>query len=259
MQDSIIEVADYLNQSQRVLFITGAGISAESGLPTYRGIGGLYNNGGATEDDIPIEVALSGEMMRVRPEITWKYLLQIERSCRGAGHNLAHRLIAEIERLKPSVWVLTQNIDGFHAAAGSKNLIEIHGRVGELLCTECDYKVDADRFAPLNAVPHCPRCSAVVRPDVVLFGEMLPERAVRDLQREIMRGFDMVFSIGTTSVFPYISEPIHLARRWGAKSVEINPADTEVSTFVDYKLSMGALPALQAIWQAMGYEMLEGA
>ena len=100
MQQQIDEIADLIAQSQRILFITGAGLSAESGLPTYRGIGGLYDEAN-TEEDIPIEVALSGGMLKQRPEITWKYLLQVADACRGAGHNIGHELIAKIQEIDP--------------------------------------------------------------------------------------------------------------------------------------------------------------
>ena len=250
-QASFSEIADLIQQSNRILFITGAGISADSGLPTYRGIGGLYDDA-HTEEGIPIEVALSGEMLQQRPELTWKYLLQVERACRGAGYNLAHKLIAQIEKLKPQSWVLTQNIDGFHRAAGSRQLIEIHGKVGELLCGKCHYRQEAHDFSHIETVPYCPRCHSVMRPNVVLFGEMLPDEAVSVLHREMVRGFDLVFSIGTTSVFPYISQPVFEARRWNAKVIEINPGITEVSPFVHYKLPMRAVEAMESIWQALG-------
>jgi len=244
-------IADLVQQAQRILFITGAGISADSGLPTYRGIGGLYDDA-HTDEGIPIEVALSGDMMLQRPELTWKYLLQIEQACRGAGFNNAHRLIALLEQLKPQSWVLTQNIDGFHRAAGSQQLIEIHGKVGELYCSRCHYEKTVPDYSHIVGVPHCPRCHSVMRPNVVLFGEMLPRSAVEQLHIEMVRGFDLVFSIGTSSVFPYISQPVFEARRWNAKVVEINPGVTEVSPFVNYKLSMGAVAAMEGIWQALG-------
>ena len=250
MQQQIDEIADLIAQSQRILFITGAGLSAESGLPTYRGIGGLYDEAN-TEEDIPIEVALSGGMLKQRPEITWKYLLQVAYACRGAGHNIGHELIAKIQEIKPDSWVLTQNIDGFHRSAGSNQLIEIHGRVGELYCEACHHQEQVDDYSHIESVPYCPRCHSVLRPNVVLFGEMLPEDAVSHLHREMVRGFDLVFSIGTTSVFPYSAQPVFDARRWGAKSIEINPGITEVSPFVNYKLSMGAAEAMERIWNAL--------
>lgn len=253
-QPEFAEIAELIEQSQRILFITGAGISADSGLPTYRGIGGLYDDA-HTEEGIPIEVALSGEMLQQKPELTWKYLLQVERACRGAGFNLAHKLIADIEKVKPQSWVLTQNIDGFHRAAGTHQLIEIHGKVGSLICMKCHYHQQASDYSHIDSVPRCPRCHSVMRPDVVLFGEMLPQDAVSALHREMVRGFDLVFSIGTTSVFPYISQPVFEARRWNAKVIEINPGITEVSPFVHYKLPMRAVEAMESIWHALGHPL----
>lgn len=244
------EIAKKILAANRILFITGAGISADSGLPTYRGIGGLYN-GNATEDNMAIEDALSGQVMRARPDITWKYLLQIERVCRDKEYNAAHEIIAEIEKIKPQTWVLTQNIDEFHRRAGSKQLIEIHGRVSELFCSVCQFEQQVKNYEGLTIPPHCPKCGAVIRPRVVLFGEMLPEKEINLLYSEMQKGFDLVFSIGTTSVFPYIAEPVYRAKRWGATSIEINPGETEVSQYVDVKISASAKEALQAIWLEM--------
>ena len=118
--DEIERVASFLRSASSVLFVTGAGISADSGLPTYRGIGGLYE-GAETPEGIPIEEALSGYMMRKNPALTWKYIQQIEAASRGASFNRAHSVLAEAERRFERVWVLTQNVDGLHRMAGSKN------------------------------------------------------------------------------------------------------------------------------------------
>src|SRR5690554_8070846 len=99
--------AERLKDLQNLLFVTGAGISVDSGLPTYRGVGGIYD-GVETEDGLPIEVVLSGPMFRKQPERTWKYLREIGDACRGAVPNAAHRCIAELERTRERVWVLTQ-------------------------------------------------------------------------------------------------------------------------------------------------------
>ena len=105
------QIAEHLRQARRVLFITGAGISADSGLPTYRGVGGLYDSD-ETEEGMRIEDALSGRIFAVRPDITWKYLIQIEKSCRGAKPNAAHFAIACLEEHLDQVMVFTQNVDG---------------------------------------------------------------------------------------------------------------------------------------------------
>ena len=243
-------IAQRLQKARSVLFITGAGISADSGLPTYRGIGGLYEQE-ETDEGIPIEYALSGAMFQRVPALTWKYIHQIESSCREAGPNRAHEVIAELEGRFDRVWTLTQNVDGLHHAAGSKQVIDIHGDVHWLVCTRCGYRWRVPNYAGLAIPPSCPECDSLVRPEVVLFGEMLHYDRARLLEEQLMRGFDAVFSIGTTSVFPYIAEPVIDARRRGMLSVEINPGTSEVSHIVDYRLRMGAADAMDALVRAL--------
>jgi len=247
-KQSISEVARLLKNSQNILFITGSGISADSGLPTYRGIGGLYDDK-LTEDGIPVEMALAGDMLATKPEVTWKYLSQIEKNCREATFNRAHQVIAEMENHFDRVWVLTQNIDGFHRTAGSKNLIDIHGNLHRILCPACSWKKTIKDFTEIDIPPHCPECNTIARPDVVFFGEMLPEDKLNLMQRELDRGFDIYFSIGTTSVFPYIRHPMAVAEDLGRPTVEINPDKTEISDWISIKISLGAAEALDMIWK----------
>jgi len=245
-EQQISDIVRRLGGSRSVLFVTGAGVSADSGLPTYRGIGGLYEQD-ATDDGIAIEDALSGAMFQRHPAITWKYIHQIESSCRTAGPNRAHDAIAELERRFDRVWTLTQNVDGLHHAAGSKQVIDIHGDVHRLVCTRCGHRWRVTSYAGLDIPPSCPECASLVRPEVVLFGEMLPLDRTKLLQEQLIQGFDAVFTIGTTSVFPYIAEPIIDARRRGALTVEVNPGTSQVSHIVDYRLRMGAAAAMDAV------------
>jgi NAD-dependent deacetylase len=157
-------------------------------------------------------------------------------------------VIAEMESHFDRVWTLTQNIDGLHHQAGSKNLLEIHGNLHNLLCTGCGWQQTVSDFSGLELPPHCPHCQAIMRPKVVLFGEMLPTETVEQLYHELEVGFDVVFSIGTTSVFPYIAGPVEAARRFGWATVEINPSATIVSEHVDVPLRMRAAEAMDAIW-----------
>lgn len=242
----VADIAAALKTARGVLVITGAGMSAESGLPTYRGLGGLYEDA-STDEGIDIEDALSGPMFQKRPEITWKYIGQIERACRGARHNRAHEIVAGLEKKLERVWVLTQNVDGFHRDAGSTKLIEIHGNLRHLECTRCGATREVADYSSLELPPRCESCGAMMRPRVVLFGEMLPREQIAVLERELMRGFDIVFSIGTSSLFPYIAEPVVLARRMGRMAVEINPGDTPVSRVVTHRLKCGAVAGLEAI------------
>jgi NAD-dependent deacetylase len=229
------EAAEALARARRVLVITGAGISADSGLPTYRGIGGLYESAD-TADGVPIEEALSGRMMATRPELCWRYIHQIESSCRGARPNAAHEALARMENGFQRFTVLTQNIDGFHRDAGSRDLIEIHGNLRELYCTACGAGRCVSSFAGLAIPPRCEECHGLLRPRVVLFGEMLPTAALDRLYAAVDEGLDAVISIGTTSVFPYIAGPMVTAARLGLPTVEINPGESEISSLVRYRI-----------------------
>ena len=243
--DTIVEI---LRKSRSILFVTGAGISADSGVPTYRGIGGLYEID-ETAEGLPIEVILSGSTLRSNPSLTWKYLAQIADAARDATFNRAHEVIAEMERHFPRVWTLTQNVDGFHLAAGSQNVVEIHGNMRSLFCPRCNARADAESISATTLPPKCSKCDAVMRPDVVLFGESLPDEAVDNLRRELETGFSVVFSIGTSALFPYIQEPVVRARRMGVPTIEINPSETPLSYEVDYHLAVGAAEALDEIWR----------
>ncbi len=250
MRDSsTMAAAELLRGARRVLAITGAGISADSGLPTYRGIGGLYE-GELTEDGVAIEDALSGAMLARRPDITWKYLARIESACRERGPNAAHYALAQLQR-HTELCVLTQNIDGFHRAAGTQRLIEIHGSLDTLVCTGCGQRHRVRNYAGLAIPPRCPECGGLIRPDVVLFGEMLPETALRELRDFLDAGVDAVLSIGTSSVFPYIAGPVIEAARCGIPSVEINPGRTEISPLVACRIRERAAQALPALVEAI--------
>ncbi len=242
-------VAGLLAKAERVLFITGAGVSADSGLPTYRGIGGLYEGADASEG-LPIEEILSGPMLHARPELTWKHLLEIETACRGAEPNRAHLAMVELE-LNTEVCILTQNVDGLHRRAGSTLVIDIHGDVRDLLCTRCSWTDTVSDYSRLEIPPICD-CGGLIRPDVVLFGEMLATTKLAALQAQIHKGFDIVFSVGTTSLFPHIAGPVLGAATQGTPTVEINPGDTEISGIVGTRLRMGAAEALHALCKRAG-------
>jgi len=244
--DPIQALAVELDRARRVLVITGAGMSADSGLPTYRGVGGLYDSG-PTEDGVAIEDALSGSMLRRDPRLCWKYLQEIERATRGRKPNGGHEALVTLAPRYEQFTVLTQNVDGFHRRAGQDDLIEIHGNLQELHCTGCTYQTRVEDYEGLSLPPQCPACGGLVRPRVVLFGESLPAAQVARLQSVLTRGVDLVISIGTTSVFPYIAQPVLLAARSSVATVEINPGDTEVSDRVRYRIRDRAEPVLQSV------------
>lgn len=245
MQQSMARAARVLAGVERILFITGAGLSADSGLPTYRGLGGLYN--GLTAEGLPIEAALSGSMLQRDPGLCWKYLAELGKACLGAQANAGHRAIAELQRRKPQCWVLTQNIDGYHRAAGSppQRLIEIHGQLSPLFCQHCG-QTSAELAEHLQRPlpPLCRQCGGVLRPPVVLFGEMLPRAALARLDQALRPGFEAVVAVGTTASFPYILAPVLRARQAGAFTLEVNPTRTDLSALVDVHLNGRALDVL---------------
>lgn len=245
MSDAEQRAAEALRQAERILFITGAGLSADSGLPTYRGVGGLYN--GHTEDGLPIEAALSGPMLELNPGLCWKYLAEIGRACLAGKPNAGHLAIAELQNRKPGCWVLTQNVDGYHRAAGSppQRLIEIHGTLAPLFCMSCGEE-SAELAEPLSKSlpPQCSRCSGVLRPPVVLFEEMLPALALRRLQSELQTGFDAVVAVGTSASFAYIVEPLLHVRNGGGFTAQIDPSASELSLLVDVHIAAAAADVL---------------
>ena len=255
LDETIAEVAKILREATSVLFVTGAGVSADSGLPTYRGVGGLYD-GEDTEDGVRIEEALSGPMFAIRPALTWKYLWKIGSSCIDAVPNAAHRIIAAIESEKHDVWVITQNIDGLHRSAGSRNLIEVHGHMYDLYCTQCGCDYTATEllsdFRVLPTLPpQCTKCDGIVRPRVVLFEESLPFSVVQAMDELSTKDFDVVFAIGTSAVFHYIQQPLSLAQSRNKPTVEINPTQSAISEGCRYRIRLGAADAMQRIWTTM--------
>ena len=246
---AVARAVERLRKARRVLAVTGAGMSADSGMPTYRGVGGLYRSDRLTPEGLAIEEILSGPMFRRRPELTWNYLKEIETACRGARPNRGHLVLAEMQEHFEAVWILTQNVDGLHQAAGSRRVLDVHGDLHDLRCTKCSHRERVETYQGLGDPPACPRCGGVLRPDVVLFGESLDPEKIRRLEVEMTRGFDVVFSIGTSSLFDYIVAPLRIAQAAGKTTIEINPDETAMSGLVDVRIRSRAAPALDQIWE----------
>jgi len=226
--------------------VTGAGISAASGIPTYRGQGGIYDD--PEEGDRTVE-ALSGPTLRSDPDRTWRAIKELAMAARNAVPNAGHHAIVALERRYDRVVLLTQNVDGLHEAAGSQNVIDIHGNLRRTICQICDAIGDEPPWDALDGAPRCP-CGGVLRPDVVLFEEMLPPDKVQRLYAELVGDPpEVMIAVGTTAMFPYICEPVHATRLAGGTTVEVNPEETPLSDVVTYRLAGHAdiiLPALVA-------------
>ena len=244
-------LARAIERDRDVLFITGAGLSADSGLPTYRGVGGLYEDT-ATASGMSIEAALHIDTFKRRAHLTWHHIRAIADACAGAHPNRGHHVIAAMERALDRVVVLTQNVDGFHRRSGSQNVIQMHGNLDRLACTTCDWSARAPSLDTLPPVPRCPVCASIARPPVVLFGEALPHTAVQQYEAELARGFSVVVSVGTSSLFPYISAPVQLVQAAGGLAAEINPSSTAVSPIVDLRIRAGAAASLNHLGALLG-------
>ena len=230
------QLTEQLRTVRSVGAITGAGISAESGIQTYRGKGGIYDD---PEDGERTVEALSGHTLLSDPDRTWRAVARLARQARGARPNPAHHALVEMEDKLDRFVLLTQNVDGLHQLAGSRNVIDIHGSIHEAACMSCSQVVrfEPDVLASIEATPRCERCQGQLRPNAVLFGEMLPTEKIERIYDEFHHHHpDLVLVAGTSAMFPYISQPVEIACEAGKLTVEINPEPTLLSDRVDYSL-----------------------
>lgn len=245
-RELIDAVGVLLTQARSALFITGPTMSSESGLPMYRGIGGLQRR--RPDDGKVFEAALTDEMLRSKPRLTWKYLLQMEAAVRKVRPNPGHEILAAFERELPRATVMTVNIDRLHQQAGSRSVIEMHGSLFDLLCTTCELTTRHDTFDSLDIPPTCTTCGTTLRPDMPMFGDPLPADPFTRLQAELDEGFDIVFAIGVPSMYPYLARPVLVARADGIPTVEINPLRTDVTDVVDFRFKGSPAAVLAQIW-----------
>jgi len=233
-QELLDAVANLLTQARSALFITGSGLSADSELPHYRGIPGLLRR--TKEDGKLFEAALAIETLQRKPMTTWKLLLAMDKSVRAAKPNVGHDALVELEKHLDRCTIMTINVDRLHQRAGSKSVIEMHGALHDLLCSRCEISTRHERFDQLEVPPLCATCGGVLRPDMPLFGESLPADPFTRLQTELDAGFDLVFAIGVTMMFPYLARPILVAKSEGIPTIEIGSQDTDISQLVDFRL-----------------------
>jgi NAD-dependent deacetylase len=231
------------SDTRSVAVLTGAGISAESGVPTFRGDGGLWRNYRAEDLATP-------HAFRRDPGLVWEWY-DVRRALIGKCQpNEAHRTLAEMENHFDDFTIITQNVDGLHWLAGSRNIIELHGNIWRMRCTRGCRPDWVDRTVPLPEIPaRCSACGELARPDVVWFGESLPEDAL-DAAFAAAQRCQLMLVIGTSAVVqPAASLPL-LALERGAVIVEINPQPTPLSEVVDLAVREPAATALPQWWQA---------
>lgn len=242
-----------LRQARSVLVLTGAGMSADSGLPTYRGQGGLYAAGQGLQG-YPIEECLSASMLRRRPDICWMALHQLLDAAGQPQPHAGHKALAEMEQMLRCVTVITQNVDGLHQAAGSIHVVEMHGHIQGLHCERCSVepiRAENADWRESRDVPLCASCAGVLRPPVVLFEEALPDAALRAYEECLRAQPDVVVLIGTSAGFTYIQAPVWQVRSSGGWTVDINPAQSAVSHIADWHWQTTAAQSLPELRQAL--------
>ncbi len=225
----IEEVKERLLSAGNVVVLTGAGVSAESGVPTFRGSGGLWQNYRAEELATP-------EAFQRDPALVWKWYAWRREKLKGLEPNPAHKAIAAMEGVHKGFTLITQNVDGLHAMAGSREIVELHGNIWRTRCIGC-LEVRETRELPKDTLPHCAKdeCGALLRPDIVWFGEALDERILMRALNAVDEA-DIVIVAGTSAVVQPAASFAMRAKEKGAFVVEVNPSETPVSDYVDMRL-----------------------
>lgn len=236
-ESALRRAAETLAASARAVALTGAGMSAESGVPTFRGAGGLWTRMG--------QPSVSGyAQFLADPAGWWRHQqdpdadparTEFRRAIDAAAPNAGHRALAAMERAGVLKAVITQNVDGLHQKAGSERVIEIHGARSKVRCVSCESRWLRSDFAYETLPPVCPNCGGLVKGDSVMFGEPIPPSTVAACLREIA-ACDCVIVCGTSAtVYPAAGFPLAVAENGGAV-IEVNPAATPLSEVADVAL-----------------------
>lgn len=227
METAIQQLKEKLAQAERVTVLTGAGISAESGVPTFRGADGLWKNYQATELATP-------EAFARDPELVWAFYNWRRDLISKVTFNPAHKALVALEDQVPHFTLITQNVDGLHLLAGSRNLLELHGNLWKVRCTRCR-RVVLDQSPDMGTRPVCAECGGLLRPHVVWFGESLdPDILGRAV--EAARESEVMLVIGTSAMVQPAASLGLEAKAAGAQVAEINLEATGQSSAMDYAL-----------------------
>lgn len=222
------EIANIAKNCRKIVVLTGAGISAESGVPTFRGKEGLWGKFKAEE-------LATMDAFMANPAIVWEWYNWRRDLMGKVEPNPGHYALAEMENLKDDFTLVTQNVDGLHKIAGSQNILELHGNIYRNKCVKCNRLHNESLDIDPNDIPTCESCGGKLRPDVVWFGEML-DRMVIETAFRVSEQSELFFSVGTSAIIhPAASLPM-TAKQMGATLVEVNPEETPLSYMADYSI-----------------------
>ena len=227
MTDTIANVRQLLEGANAVSVLSGAGISAESGIPTFRGAGGIWENRQAIELATP-------DAFREDPHQVWRFYQWRRQKVAEARPNPGHFALVDLERQVSSFQLITQNVDGLHRLAGNQAVVEVHGSLWLLRCMDCGEEHE-DRETSSEAIPRCERCGGMERPGVVWFGEALKSESIIAME-EAATMCDVLLVVGTSAVVYPAAGMIELARQVGAAIVEVNTEDTPATAHADLTL-----------------------
>ena len=226
-QQQLRQAREWIDDAQSLAVLTGAGISAESGIPTFRGPGGLWNN--YRPEDLATPQAFARD-----PKLVWEWYDWRRQRVAAAPPNPGHRALAALESAGRAFALITQNVDGLHRAAGNRNVIELHGNLWRLRCLACG-REEENRDSPLGELPPRCACGGLLRPAVVWFGEPLPAAAI-ERAVEAASHCDVFLVCGTSAVvYPAAALPQH-ALAAGARVIEVNLEETPFSQFAHLSL-----------------------
>jgi NAD-dependent deacetylase len=240
-EQGIAQAAEILRSAQRVVAFTGAGVSAESGVPTFRGAGGLW-------EGHPVEELASPHGFYADPVKVWRFYEERRRNLAHVRPNPAHRVLARWHDHFPRYTIVTQNVDGLHQDAGARGVLELHGSIWHVRCLGCGRDRE-ERTVPLPQVPPlCSECGAMERPAVVWYGEFLPEMVMAASFAAIER-CEVLVVVGTSAVVYPAAGFVQVAATAGAKVIEVNPEASRMAHLADVALRGPAgelLPLLDA-------------
>jgi len=235
-------LTEKIKDAKKIVFVTGAGISQESGIPTFRGNDGLWRKYD------PMQLATI-DAFNKNPKLVWEWYEDRRKNILDAKPNPGHFAIAELEKFKEVV-VLTQNIDGLHQRAGSSNVLELHGSIIRIKCTVCEFEDDIpSSFESLP--PKCTRCDNILRPDVVWFGESLPQIVWNQAIIEANSCEIMIIAGTSLVVSPANTLPVY-AKQNNAILIEVNPEQTQMSSEMDMSIRTTSAKALPSIIKIFG-------
>ncbi len=224
MASTLAEARRHLGDARRIAVLTGAGISADSGVPMFRGADGLWRNFRA--EDLATPEAFARD-----PRLVWEWYNWRRELIATTRPNAAHASLAGLEQRHPDVWLITQNVDGLHRDAGSTRLSEIHGNIWTVRCTVCRLVAD-NRTLPLPPLPQCSACGGLVRPHIVWFGEALDPADLNRSQAAV-RACEVLLIVGTSGLVYPAASFAGLAKQSGAYVIEVNLDPTPHTGLVD--------------------------